>query len=355
MKQAVGIASGLLLLLCSYAYADSPRPSNGPVISPSIAPQYTHPHERISIEPGRKLNLFCMGSGRHTVIFDSGLSDWSVIWALVQPTIAKQARACTYDRAGLGYSDPSDEPSAPMAVVEDLQKLIHSAKISLPVVLVGHSLGGFNAKLYAALYPKEVTGLVLVDPTEERYFARSRTAIRAKFGASVTAQHQLDHHASSTISRLNRCASASQAHDLDPKYRFYNDCVDPGWLAFGPVIQGEWSKIEVRHSYQEAQASELANSVLGDSWADDAYAMLFSGRPFGSKPVIVLTAGSYDKNDPFQAADVAARSLLHGQTAALSTHGVHRIVPRAHHYIQMDRPQAVIDAISEVLREVGAK
>src|SRR5690242_17107768 len=69
-----------------------------------VLEQFARPHEAIDIG-GRKLNLFCMGSGNPTVLFDSGGSDWSVIWALVQPQVARRTRACSYDRAGLGYSD----------------------------------------------------------------------------------------------------------------------------------------------------------------------------------------------------------------------------------------------------------
>ena len=71
-------------------------------VAPEILRQYTMPHERIDIGGGRKLNLLCMGDGPRTVLFDAGGSDWSVIWALVQPLVAGRARACSYDRAGLG-------------------------------------------------------------------------------------------------------------------------------------------------------------------------------------------------------------------------------------------------------------
>ena len=67
----------------------------------------------MKLPDGRTINLFCMGSGKRTVLFDAGGSDWSVIWGLVQPRVAARARACSYDRAGLGYSDPAR--GAPLA------------------------------------------------------------------------------------------------------------------------------------------------------------------------------------------------------------------------------------------------
>src|SRR5471030_1277662 len=125
-------------------------------LSPEIAKDYIHAHTFIDVGGGRKMNLDCRGEGPVTVIFDSGLSDWSSIWALVQPQTAIRTRACTYDRAGMGYSDLSDRPGTPSNIVDDLRNLIKAAGIQGPVVLVGHSLGGFNMKLFAASYPSEV-------------------------------------------------------------------------------------------------------------------------------------------------------------------------------------------------------
>ena len=360
MKHAVGIAGFLSLVLGSSAQAASPAPATTPTLSPAIAADYVHPHELIDIGKGRKMNLFCMGKGSHTVIFDSGLSDWSVIWALVQPGVAAQARACAYDRAGLGYSDPSDGPRSAIAIVEDLQNLIHAAKIATPVVLVGHSLGGFNMKLYAALHPKDVAGLVLVDPTEERYFARMRSTLRAKFGAAIVAEMEL-HHApgssavSQAISEYNHCAAAARTHDLDPKSELYKTCTDPVWQPLGPVIAAERQRIQVKRAYQDAQASEAANSILADPGSDDTYAALFSGHALGDKPLIVLTHSIYDPKDPEDAANALAVNLMHEQTAALSTRGINRIVPETHHNIEVDHPQAIIDAVGEVLQQVEAK
>ncbi len=360
MKKAIGISSiGIICLLTLSLYSTSllaanPTVVKTPPVSPTIAAEYVHPHEMIDIGEGRKMNLFCMGKGSPTVIFDAGGSDWSVIWALVQPGVAAHARACSYDRAGMGYSDPSDEPRSPIAIVEDLQKLIHAAKITTPVVLVGHSLGGFNMKLYAALHPKDVAGLVLVDPTEERFAARIRSAMRAKYGAAVTAELELHlpPGVSQDVFQYNGCAAAARTRNLDPKSELYKTCTDPVWQPFGPVIAAERQKIQVKRAYQEAQASEIANSVIAEPRTDEAYAMLFSGHALGDKPLIVLTAGGDDPKRPLDVASVFGRNLIHAQTAALSTRGINRIVPGSHHNIEIDQPHAVIDAVLKVVAEV---
>jgi len=325
-----------------------------PTVPPAIAADYVHPQDLVDIGGGRKMNLFCMGQGNHTVIFDAGGSDWSVIWALVQPGVAAHARACSYDRAGLGYSDPSDEPRSPIAIVEDLHNLIHIAKISTPVIVVGHSAGGFNMKLYAALYPDDVAGLVLVDPSEERIIARLRAAWIAKVGTVLTAKTELLNSGASTnraISQFNDCAAAARIRNLDPTSDMYKDCISQPFAALGPEIAAEWKKIQVTRAYQDAQASEYANGIFSNNpRADDAYAMLFSGRAVGDKPLIVLT----DDNLPIGPIGSPLNDT-HAQTAALSTRGVNRIVPGSHHYIQIDHPQVVIDAIREVLDEITPK
>ena len=144
-------------------------------VDPSIINEFAKPHQLVRLEDGRRINLFCMGSGDRTVLFDAGGSDWSVVWALVQPVIASKAKACSYDRAGLGYSDSSPAPRTPVSIVDDAHALISTA-LKGPVILVGHSLGGFHAKLHAALYPNDVEGLVLVDPAEDRWWDRTRAS-----------------------------------------------------------------------------------------------------------------------------------------------------------------------------------
>jgi pimeloyl-ACP methyl ester carboxylesterase len=357
MRVCFRVACFILMVLGVSAQAAGPSRTPTPIIPPATAAQYVHPHDRIDIDHGRKLNLFCMGKGSPTVIFDAGGSDWSVIWALVQPGVATHTRACAYDRAGMGYSDPSDEPRSPIAIVEDLNKLIHAAKITSPVVLVGHSLGGFNMKLYAALHPDEVAGLVLVDPTEDRLAARTRNAIRAKYGAAIAAELELPNAPGVTqfVSQYNDCAAAARKHDLDPHSKLYETCTDPAWQPLGPVIAAERQKIQVKRYYQDAQASEIANSVIGDPRSDAAYAMLFSGRPLGEKPLIVLGAGNDTPHSAKELASQFGLNLVHEQTAALSRRGANRIVPGAHHNIEIERPQAIVDALNEILREVPTK
>jgi pimeloyl-ACP methyl ester carboxylesterase len=128
---------------------------------------YTRPQKLVGVEPGRRLNLYCTGSGSPTVVFESGLGDGTRVWGLIQPSIAKHTRACSYDRAVLGFSDPPTRPSTSANMVDDLHRLLRTAHVKPPYVLVGSSLGGMNVKLFAESYLSEVAGLVFVDASHE--------------------------------------------------------------------------------------------------------------------------------------------------------------------------------------------
>src|SRR5579862_5399106 len=101
---------------------------------------YLHPQRLVAIESSRRVNVYCKGTGSPTVVFDSGRGDDLMVWALVQPTVSAETRACSYDRAGLGFSDPSSRARTSANAVEDLHRLLRAAHLPPPYVLVGHSL-----------------------------------------------------------------------------------------------------------------------------------------------------------------------------------------------------------------------
>jgi pimeloyl-ACP methyl ester carboxylesterase len=119
---------------------------------------------------GRRLYIKCAGearTGRPVVVMEAGMVSTSEAWSLVQPKVAQFARACSYDRAGMGKSDRAPQPRTSQDIVNDLHNLLARAGINPPYVLVGHSLGGMNARLYASQFRNEVVGMVLVDSTHE--------------------------------------------------------------------------------------------------------------------------------------------------------------------------------------------
>src|ERR1043165_7358174 len=123
---------------------------------------YGQPGQLVDVG-GFRLNLYCMGSGSPAVIFDSGWGDWAPAWSKVQPEIAKWTRACSYDRAGTGFSDPGPMPRTSVRIAKELRTALHRAGIAGPYILVGSAFGGDNVRTFADLYMDEVAGLVLDD------------------------------------------------------------------------------------------------------------------------------------------------------------------------------------------------
>ena len=321
-----------------------------------VGAEYVKPHQRIDVGGGRRMNLHCMGTGSPTVVFESGLSDWSNTWALIQPAIATSTRACSYDRPGMGYSDPAPGPRTPDAAVEDLRRLLDGAGITTPIVLVGHSMGGFYAKLFAVTYPKRVAGLVLVDPSEERLIERVGPALAARFGPSLVSalQKENDEGIAAAMAHFKECAAEARADQLtDARYR---KCTDPVRAPLGTAILAERRALQATPTYQETQSNELADSVFGKHpEADARYARLFAGdAPLGNIPLIVLTHGLWDMSDATSEVDYQAWRQAHVLTAALSKRGVHEMVPNARHNIQIDNPSAVVNAIERVLKMLPA-
>lgn len=322
-----------------------------------VRDDFAIPHDRVDIGGGRRINLHCLGQGPRTVLFDAGGSDWSVIWALVQPKAAARVRACSYDRAGLGYSDAAAGPRSPIAIVEDVHALVKAAGLRTPLVVVGHSLGGFNMKLYAALFPDDVAALVLVDPAEDRASERTGARLRRMVGDPLAARIALSDADAirQAVARYDACAATARSGDLDPQSLTYRRCSDPVRPALGPAIAAERARIQVTRSYQDAQASELANSVYGQVSGDDSYRMLFRPGRFGSKPMIVLSHGTYDRADPVEAAGFQQYLWLHAETAALSRRGRQRTVPDTSHNIEIDAPDAIVAAIMEVIDQLDGR
>ncbi len=128
---------------------------------------------------GYRLHVNCTGAGSPTVVIGGGWGDWSLGWSGVQPGVARTTRVCTYDRAGMGYSEAGPVPRDAEQFAKELHTLLQQAGIPGPYVLVGHSMGGLTVRVFAHEYPAEVAGIVLIDsmsPGQAREPARPRLA-----------------------------------------------------------------------------------------------------------------------------------------------------------------------------------
>src|SRR5690348_10592598 len=148
MRQAMaGFAAGMLL-----ACASAPHAPSGDEI-------YARPGLLAPAGDGARLNFYCTGSGSPTVVFEGGFTDWSPAWATVQPKIGF-TRACSYDRAGAGFSEPGPMPRTTERIARELHGALHTAGIEGPYILVGHAFGGDHVRAFADLFLDEVAGLV---------------------------------------------------------------------------------------------------------------------------------------------------------------------------------------------------
>lgn len=147
------------LLLLFGAIATTPAPT-----FPFDQAPYTKPQRLIDIGNGRRMNLYCVGSGSPTIVLEGGFGSAMWTWGYVQPTLATMTRTCAYDRGGYGFSDPGPIPRTATVIATELHTMLERANIAPPYVLVGHSLGGYHVRMFADLYPDAVVGLVLIDP-----------------------------------------------------------------------------------------------------------------------------------------------------------------------------------------------
>jgi pimeloyl-ACP methyl ester carboxylesterase len=124
---------------------------------------------------GRRLHAVMRGAekGRRPVVLEAGLTATSSCWTWVQEELSKTTKVLSYDRAGLGWSDPSPEPKDASSIAKDLHRLITATNFPRPFVLIGHSMGGIFGRAYAAMYPKDVAGMALIDASHPEQIERS--------------------------------------------------------------------------------------------------------------------------------------------------------------------------------------
>lgn len=121
---------------------------------------------------GYSIHMLCKGQGEPTVIIDAGLGDDSSDWFDIQNHASVETRVCVFDRPGYGWSDTGPQPRNSLRISNEMEKLIQKAGIPGPYVLVGHSFGGYNIRVFAAHHPQQIAGMVLVDASHENQYER---------------------------------------------------------------------------------------------------------------------------------------------------------------------------------------
>jgi pimeloyl-ACP methyl ester carboxylesterase len=272
---------------------------------------------------GYKMHIDCTGEGSPAVILESGLGDTYVSWRRVQPEIAKFTRVCSYDRAGIGYSDSSWQPRTSKVIASELHALLQAAAIAPPYVIVAHSMGGYNVRLYASLYRNEVAGIVLVDASHPDQENRFPPELKNMEGSWKREAEFLEFTMPFGIPRLmGLCEDEPAQRAAECNWHTAREGV--------AELQG----------FPESAAQTAATGSLGDM------------------PLVVLSHDP-DKLSADLPPDLAkptndAWEKMQEELAHLSTRGTQRIARNSSHYIQMDRPDIVIDAIRNVVEQARA-
>jgi pimeloyl-ACP methyl ester carboxylesterase len=330
---------GALLFAIGNVVLAQPEPASTGAEDQRLLP-YIHPGQLVDIG-GRHINMHCAGAGKPTVILLSGIFSWSVVWYKTQPVIAQKTHVCAFDRAAYGFSDPASRPQIVSDVVEDLHKALHAGSITGPYVLVGHSLGGLETRVYAQRWPEDVVGMVLVDtsPAGEGLIDENQPGFAEAFGRESDAADML------------HCALLAAHRPFEPSMPEYKDCssVDALPRDTPAAFKKVWPRFFT--AYYFADKVSLMSSLYTHRY-DSA-----DHQHFGAMPLVVLSPETTWNTDTPAAARFS-RSYEkvwiagHEALAHLSSRGVHRVIKGSGHHIQLDKPQAVIDAVDEVLRQL---
>ncbi len=286
-----GILAGILVLLLAGSVYESLAESADTQAAPP-------PGEMVDVG-GYRLHINCMGKGSPTVVIEIGWGDSSTTWGGVQSEVAKTTRICTYDRAGLGWSEASPQPRMAREFAKELHTLLANAHENGPFVLVGHSMGGYTVLVYAHDYPAEVAGLVLMDAQ------KLPTAINA------TPPHTPKPGGVSLPSLMARAGLVR--------------------LLAGPLGASSVTPRSVQTVLDEAQG--MAEGGV------QAKAV----TTLGDLPLIVLTRGK-DLTPDWTASQAGF--------LALSSNSQQFFAENSDHLIQLDQPEAAVDAILKMVTQL---
>jgi pimeloyl-ACP methyl ester carboxylesterase len=323
--------SGLLLsalttvgLACA---ADVRPPPDGPARAPG----------RLVDAHGLQLHLYCQGSGEPAVVVERGVGDHLASWIEVQSSAARATQVCLYDRSGSGWSARDLQPPTVERMVENLRAVLQAGGIPGPYVLVGHSTGGLVVRQFAAQFPDDTAGLLLIDSAHENQIRRLPASLRRE----VVGETSYRFCRLEAPMELLRSAGLinSQLPIFEPENLRPMHAAAVTETRFCQMVRAEASAFRPAASRTERP------------------------HPLGDLPLIVLTAGNGMAVDAgIHRMGLPVDALQHwdgiwlalqGELAALSTRSRHRLVRGAGPYIQLDAPNAVAVAIEEVLSMVG--
>ncbi len=278
---------------------------------------YPAPGQMIDVG-GYRLHINCVGTGSPTVVIEAGLGDWSASWSSwVQPEAARTTRVCTYDRAGMGWSQTGPLPRTAKHFAQELHTLLHNAHVPGPYVLVGHSLGGLPVRVFAHDYAAEVAGVVLIESMHPR---------QAKPSTPTTPP------------QTTAPASELSIFTLPARIGVLRLLAGPLDLASG--LSPEVANADVAYSVTPRSIQTYIDEAKGIGQSLAQAGAITSLR---AVPVIVLSRGQ-DQEQDWQEMQA---DLLH-----LSSNSQHLIADTSGHNVQLEQPEAAVGAIVKMVEQV---
>ena len=292
---------------------------------------------------GRSLNIYCSGSGSPSVILDTGGSAPGYSNMPLQKLISNETRTCWFDRAGLGWSDPSPVAQTSATIAADLHELLRVTKIAPPYILVGQSFSGFNVRVFTKAYPSEVAGVVLLDSVQEdqqQYEPRSTLAPVNRLPAVVRDVLCRAVPLSTKVGLIRLLMSVSRLDRRVPS-------------GFTPSEAAVLTRLE-------SQPKAIVASSGCRAWEKSADEARAAGS-LGNVPLVVLTAGRpLTIGDPAKDREIQEFyeiwvHQLQPRLAALSTRGKQVIVENTSHDIAGDMPSVAVEAVRQLVSETRGR
>jgi pimeloyl-ACP methyl ester carboxylesterase len=332
---------GLLILVVLAAIVGASYQALG---NRADAHRFPQQGKSVSLGPGfdnLTLSIDCRGQGSPTVVLDSGLGVPAIGWNPVQTEVAKFARVCSYDRAGYGWSGATSAPRTSLQIVKELHALLEAAGERGPYILVGHSFGGYNVRVYNGQYPSDVAGVVLVDASHEDQNDRMSPALQA-FMKKTIADLKRQQVLAPLLIRFGVARFAMRGKGEAPGVS----------KEFGQ----EMLYLQLQPKFIDASASEMG------AFQESANEVRAAGN-LGDKPLVVLTAGKSSDASQLPAGFPKKEfddfheiwvNDLQVKEAHLSTRGERIMVPDSTHMIPFERPDTIVAAIHEVYAAANA-
>lgn len=306
----------------------------------------------IDVGDGRTLNIHCQGSGAPAVILEAGGGQGGYGWQTVQTQIASTTAVCWYDRAGEGWSDPPPAARTSSLVISDLHELLHRAGVPAPYILVGHSIGGEYVRIFAARFPSEVAGIVLVDATHPDQ--QEPPPLQSPINRAPVLAREISCLGLPLLNNfgLLRFFLRNTPVSVPVEFRSQEAAATP---AFRRQRVKEIETDAVQGCAATRRGAIRPDHGSGNPEVDGAAR---SAGTLGHLPLVVLTAGKYWKPDDQAIAQQLDTyhatwvNQLQASLAHLSTNGKQIVVQQSDHAIPANSPQSVSTAVIEMVKDL---